>query len=165
MPQPPAGNRTWVRWVRGALRPGASPGRLWPPRNMTQQPRNSSMRHENLHTVFQGLAITSATCVHLCKLAFTLSDLRLVLRTALVLDLALLGHASQRPAVLAASARTRTVHHFTVEFHFPALRGFLSCWRWTSLPRTAALLELLPASARARVVAPDLDALDRSGLR
>ena len=41
-----------------------------------------SIRHENLHSAFQELAITSATCVHLCKLAFALSDLRLVLRTA-----------------------------------------------------------------------------------
>ena len=82
MPQTPAGNRTWVRRAGGALRPAPAQEGRRRPRNVAPLPRNPSIRHENLHSAFQELAITSATCVHLCKLAFALSDLRLVLRTA-----------------------------------------------------------------------------------
>ena len=66
----------------GSFAPDTSPGRRRRTGNVTQLPRNPSMQHKNLHSAFQELAITSATCVHLCKLAFALSDLRLVLRTA-----------------------------------------------------------------------------------
>jgi hypothetical protein len=75
MPQIPAGNRTWVRWVGGALRPAPAQEGYGGQEPLCSFPETHHCDTKTCIQYFKDLQ-------SLLQLAFILSDLRLVLRAA-----------------------------------------------------------------------------------